>query len=165
MKIIFSLCSHILWYQDFTKGIVNSSMTCFTFFLLTLFITSAPSRMTDHSRPWGPEEDEFDRGSSYRCSTGRSSVTIPSYNGKSFIFVSHHFIGYSGFLILWLINIVAFCMWVTQYLGTTSQLRLLIHLLWHVILFKLASTITKLRHKVIKCLIKKDVPAKSLREW
>ncbi|KAK7017131.1 hypothetical protein SK128_012258 [Halocaridina rubra] len=33
-----------------------------------------------HSRPWGPEDDEFDRGSSYRCSTGRSSATIPSYN-------------------------------------------------------------------------------------
>ncbi|XP_066946529.1 actin-binding LIM protein 2-like isoform X10 [Macrobrachium rosenbergii] len=33
-----------------------------------------------HNRPWGPEDDEFDRGSSYRCSTGRSSATIPSYN-------------------------------------------------------------------------------------
>ncbi|XP_045104500.1 actin-binding LIM protein 3-like isoform X5 [Portunus trituberculatus] len=43
-------------------------------------LNASPSRMTDHSRPWGPEEDEFDRGSSYRCSTGRSSATIPSYN-------------------------------------------------------------------------------------
>lgn len=43
-------------------------------------LNASPSRMTDHSRPWGPEEEEFDRGSSYRCSTGRSSATIPSYN-------------------------------------------------------------------------------------
>ncbi|XP_069174420.1 actin-binding LIM protein 2 isoform X5 [Procambarus clarkii] len=43
-------------------------------------LNASPSRMTDHSRPWGPEDDEFDRGSSYRCSTGRSSATIPSYN-------------------------------------------------------------------------------------
>ncbi|XP_066946539.1 actin-binding LIM protein 2-like isoform X19 [Macrobrachium rosenbergii] len=43
-------------------------------------LNASPSRMTDHNRPWGPEDDEFDRGSSYRCSTGRSSATIPSYN-------------------------------------------------------------------------------------
>ncbi|XP_076049123.1 actin binding LIM protein Uncoordinated 115a isoform X5 [Oratosquilla oratoria] len=41
-------------------------------------LNASPSRMTDHTRPW--DEDEFDRGSSYRCSTGRSSATIPSYN-------------------------------------------------------------------------------------
>ncbi|XP_071524955.1 actin-binding LIM protein 3-like isoform X18 [Panulirus ornatus] len=43
-------------------------------------LNASPSRMTDHNRPWGPEDEEFDRGSSYRCSTGRSSATIPSYN-------------------------------------------------------------------------------------
>nr|XP_027234715.1 actin-binding LIM protein 1-like isoform X1 [Penaeus vannamei] len=43
-------------------------------------LNASPSRMTDHNRSWGPEEEEFDRASSYRCSTGRSSATIPSYN-------------------------------------------------------------------------------------
>uniref|UniRef100_T1ISM6 Actin-binding LIM protein 1 n=1 Tax=Strigamia maritima TaxID=126957 RepID=T1ISM6_STRMM len=38
----------------------------------------APSRNMERPRPW--EEDEFDRGSSYRSSTGRSVGTIPCYN-------------------------------------------------------------------------------------
>ncbi|MCL4123442.1 UNVERIFIED_CONTAM: hypothetical protein GTU68_031119, partial [Idotea baltica] len=41
-------------------------------------VNASPSRHTDHSRPW--EDDDFEPGSSYRCSTGRSSVTLPSYN-------------------------------------------------------------------------------------
>ncbi|CAG7720658.1 unnamed protein product [Allacma fusca] len=39
---------------------------------------ASPSRNLDHPRPW--EEDEVDRGSSYRSSVGRSVGTIPAYN-------------------------------------------------------------------------------------
>ncbi|XP_035709209.1 actin-binding LIM protein 3 isoform X2 [Folsomia candida] len=39
---------------------------------------ASPSRNMDHPRPW--EEDEIDRGSSYRSSVGRSVGTIPAYN-------------------------------------------------------------------------------------
>ncbi|KAB7506335.1 Actin-binding LIM protein 3 [Armadillidium nasatum] len=41
-------------------------------------IATAPSRHMDHMRPW--DDEEYEPGSSYRCSTGRSSVTLPSYN-------------------------------------------------------------------------------------
>lgn len=43
-------------------------------------LQAAPSRNLDHPRPW--EEDEIDRGSSYRSSVGRSVGTIPAYNGE-----------------------------------------------------------------------------------
>lgn len=41
-------------------------------------VNASPSRDIDRPRPW--EEDEFDRGSSYRSSMGRSVGTTPTYN-------------------------------------------------------------------------------------
>lgn len=41
-------------------------------------INASPSRYLERPRPWGDEE-EFDRGSSYR-SSGRSTAAVPSYN-------------------------------------------------------------------------------------
>ncbi|XP_064465579.1 actin-binding LIM protein 3-like [Ornithodoros turicata] len=41
-------------------------------------VNASPSRDIDRPRPW--EEEEFDRGSGYRSSMGRSVGTTPSYN-------------------------------------------------------------------------------------
>ncbi|XP_054720732.1 uncharacterized protein LOC129230359 [Uloborus diversus] len=41
-------------------------------------VNASPSRDSDHPRPW--EEEEFERKSSFRSSTGRLVGTIPSYN-------------------------------------------------------------------------------------
>lgn len=41
-------------------------------------VNASPSRDIDRPRPW--EEEEFDRGSSYRSSMGRSVGTTPTYN-------------------------------------------------------------------------------------
>ncbi|XP_035229700.1 actin-binding LIM protein 1-like [Stegodyphus dumicola] len=41
-------------------------------------VNASPSRDSDHPRPW--EEDDFDRKSSFRSSTGRLVGTLPNYN-------------------------------------------------------------------------------------
>ncbi|GFV82522.1 actin-binding LIM protein 1 [Trichonephila clavipes] len=47
-------------------------------------VNASPSRDSDHPRPW--EEEDFDRKSSFRSSTGRLVGTMPNYNG---IFCGH----------------------------------------------------------------------------